>query len=262
MKIRVISAIVLIAILVPFLYFGGIPFAIIMSIIGFLGYKEILDLKKSHGKIPTIIKGFGLLALANLFVGDYNNSILIGNLDIKKVLLPIVLLLLPTVFYDKKTYTTKDALFLITSIIVLGLFFNSIICIRNYNVFLLLYLLSIAIFSDTFAFIIGMMIGKHKMSKLSPNKSWEGFFGGLIFGTIFSTIVYNAFVSTANIKVVAVTMLLSVVGQMGDLFFSKMKRENDIKDFSNIVPGHGGILDRIDSLLFIVLTYVLLIGVI
>jgi phosphatidate cytidylyltransferase len=64
------------------------------------------------------------------------------------------------------------------------------------------------------------------------------------------------------IKVIIITLILSIVGQFGDLLFSKIKRENEIKDFSNIMPGHGGILDRLDSLMFVILAYIILFSVI
>ena len=91
-------------------------------------------------------------------------------------------------------------------------------------------------------------------TKISPNKSWEGAIAGLIGGSIVAIIVYTNLIGEFSIKLVFVTMILSMVGQLGDLVYSKIKRENDIKDFSNLMPGHGGILDRIDSLSFIVFT--------
>ena len=94
--------------------------------------------------------------------------------------------------------------------------------------------------------------------EISPNKTWEGSIGGLLAGSIISLIFYNFLISSIDIKLVIITIILSIVGQIGDLIMSKIKRENGIKDFSNILPGHGGILDRLDSSIFVVLAYALM----
>ena len=94
--------------------------------------------------------------------------------------------------------------------------------------------------------------------EISPNKTWEGSIGGLLAGSLISLIFYNFLISSIDIKLVIITIILSIVGQIGDLIMSKIKRENGIKDFSNILPGHGGILDRLDSSIFVVLAYALM----
>lgn len=259
MKVRLISAGVALAIIIPLIWIGGIPFAIGMGILSILAYKEILDLKKSHNDIPDLVKIFGLISLIYIVLGDYNLSSLSLVMSYQKLLLPIILLLLPTIFYQKDKYTTKDAFYLLGSIYLIGLLFNIIISLRNVNVYLLLYLVAITIFTDTFAYAVGCLIGKHKMSpKISPKKSWEGAIAGFIGGSIVGVIFYTNLVGDFSVRLLFVTMILSIVGQLGDLVYSKIKRENDIKDFSNIMPGHGGILDRLDSLSFVIITYVIL----
>lgn len=259
MKVRVISALVALAILIPLLCIGGVPFAIGIGIISVLAYKEILELKKSHQEIPNFVKVLGLICVVYLVLGDYNLGSLNLVMSYPRMLLPLVLLLLPTVFYTKDKYTTKDAFYLLGTIYLVGIFFNLIISFRNIDLNILLYLLAVTFLTDTFAYLIGCLIGKHKMCpKISPKKSWEGAIAGLIGGSIVAIIVYTNLIGEFSIKLVFVTMILSMVGQLGDLVYSKIKRENDIKDFSNLMPGHGGILDRIDSLSFIVFTYVIL----
>ena len=259
MKIRVISAIVAILIAIPFIYIGDIPFALAVSFLGIYSYKEMLDLKKSHKEIPSLIKVLGLLSLCFLMVGNYSDNVINFDIDYKMIILPMILLLIPSVFYDEKKYSMKDALYLLGFIYLLGIVFNLIITIRNMNLYLLLYLISITVFTDTFAYLIGSLIGKHKMSpKISPKKSWEGFAAGIIGGASVSLIVYHNLVNQLDIKIVVLTILLTIIGQMGDLVFSKIKRENGIKDFSNIMPGHGGVLDRLDSFIFVVLSFVLI----
>lgn len=257
MKTRVISAIIAIIIVVPFIIIGKIPFAIGASFLGIYAFKEMLDLKKSHKDIPNLVKVTGLISLCYLMVGNYEENILFFHINYKMFILPILLLLLPSVFYKKSDYSVTDAIDLLGFIYLIGIPFNLIISIRNINLYLLLYLISITVFTDTFAYLIGSLIGKHKMApEMSPKKSWEGFVAGLVGGSIISLIVYNNLVGNIDIKIIFLSICLTIVGQLGDLVFSKIKRENDIKDFSNIMPGHGGVLDRLDSFIFVVLTFV------
>ena len=260
MKVRIISAIVALIIVIPLIYLGGYPFAIGCGILSILGYVEILKLKKSHQEIPNIVKVLGLISLLYLVLGNYGETSLVYSLSYDRVLIPLVLLLIPTVFYKKDKYKIEDAFYLLSGIYLIGLFFNLLIIIRDVDVFILLYLISVTIFTDTFAYAIGCLIGKHKMSpKISPKKSWEGAIAGVIGGVSIATIIYHYLVEPINFKIILITIILSIVGQIGDLVYSKIKRENDIKDFSNIMPGHGGILDRIDSLSFVIFTYVIII---
>ena len=113
--------------------------------------------------------------------------------------------------------------------------------------------------TDVFAMLGGKFFGKNKMCpKLSPHKTWEGSLCGLIGGSLVGIIFYSVFAGNFSFYLIIMTLVLSIVGQMGDLVMSKIKRENSIKDFSNIMPGHGGILDRLDSVIFVFLTYMLL----
>lgn len=118
--------------------------------------------------------------------------------------------------------------------------------------------------SDAGAYFVGSAIGKHKMApKISPKKSWEGFFGGLITAVVAAFIVgfgypwvdgiINGEVTfTVNVLyIVAVSIIGAVLGVIGDFSASLLKRQCMVKDFGNIIPGHGGILDRFDSVLFV-----------
>lgn len=110
--------------------------------------------------------------------------------------------------------------------------------------------------TDTFAYLIGKKIGKHKLSKISPKKSIEGAIAGTIGATVIAilyTVAMNNIYSLgySYLFVVIATIILSIIGQLGDFAASSIKRYVDVKDYSNLIPGHGGMLDRIDSLMFL-----------
>ncbi len=105
--------------------------------------------------------------------------------------------------------------------------------------------------TDTFAYLVGRAIGKHKLApSLSPGKTWEGSLGGLI-GATLSGIAFSAWIHQPLALGISLGVLAGTVGQIGDLFESALKRERGIKDFGRLLPGHGGVLDRFDSLLFV-----------
>jgi phosphatidate cytidylyltransferase len=105
--------------------------------------------------------------------------------------------------------------------------------------------------TDTFAYLVGKAVGKHKLApSLSPGKTWEGSVGGLI-GSILAGAAFSAWIHQPLLLGVSLGLLAGTVGQIGDLFESALKRERGIKDFGKLLPGHGGALDRFDSLLFV-----------
>lgn len=264
MKERIISAIIMIAILVPILIIGEKIFAVAMGMIAVLALKELIDLKESHNKIPEVVFLLGIIDLLLLTFSEFDGYSIAFGLSYRGIAITILSMFIPCLFYKNEKYTTKDAMYLTASIVFLGLLFNCIILIRNIDIWHLIYLVLIVTLTDSFAMIIGSLIGRHKCTPtISPKKTWEGSIGGAIVGTSVAVIFYVYFISSSAIwKIILLTLLLSICGQLGDLFFSKIKRENKIKDFSNLIPGHGGILDRIDSLIFVVLMYIILFGII
>lgn len=125
------------------------------------------------------------------------------------------------------------------------------------DIYLIIASFIISFSTDTFAYFVGSTFGKHKLiERVSPNKSVEGAIGGTFFALIITTIYFvmlNRYNPIYNINglVILIIFLSSVSGQFGDLFASKIKRYTEIKDYAQILPGHGGILDRFDSLIFI-----------
>ena len=110
--------------------------------------------------------------------------------------------------------------------------------------------------TDVFAYFVGKSIGKHKFSKVSPKKSVEGCIGGTI-GAVILMLIYTYIANKywgmnySYYTIAIISVILSLIGQIGDFAASSIKRSVEIKDYSNLIPGHGGMLDRIDSLIFL-----------
>ena len=250
MKQRLISSIILLIIVVPLIIFGGIYFKIGMSILGILSLKEILNLKKD---LPREIKIISYI-LISLFI-LFDIDILI------KIYIILIILFILMVFYDRNKYNIENSIFLSLFIIFIMSVYSGFIDIRENDINILIYLLLITISTDTFAYIGGKTIGKHKLiEKVSPNKTIEGTLTGLLLGTIIPSIFYIYMVDPGeNIFIILIiTLIMSCIGQLGDLVFSSIKRYYGIKDFSNLIPGHGGVLDRLDSIIFVVMAYLTL----
>jgi phosphatidate cytidylyltransferase len=116
---------------------------------------------------------------------------------------------------------------------------------------ILMIILSIWI-NDTMAYIVGSLIGKRPLSKISPKKTWEGTIGGMILSVVVVGLIVFFVLNSGSITIYIMLLaaIASVAGTFGDLLESKLKRIAGVKDSGNIMPGHGGFLDRFDSLLF------------
>jgi phosphatidate cytidylyltransferase len=251
MKQRLMSALVMIIICVPLLLIGGLPFRFGISILSIIGLYEIINANKNI-KIPDIIKLLSYILII-LFV-------LLDISIITKILSVFLVLGIIMIFNDSKKYNVESLFYLFSSIILLGTSFSYIISIREEDIYLLIFLLLITILTDTFAYIGGKTFGKHKLiPSVSPNKTIEGTVIGCLVGTIIPSIFYIYMIdpSASLIVTLLIVLCLSIIGSLGDLFFSKIKRQYEIKDFSNLIPGHGGILDRLDSMIFVVIGYVI-----
>lgn len=259
MKTRVISAVLMILLFVPILILGNIPFAILMAVLGLLGLKELMDLEKD---IPNWLKWVSYFICLFLILYNYQSKEFIQVVDYKIFGLLFFLYTISFVITGNlKKYNYKDSLWLLLMTFVVGILFSNFIHLRNINVYLVVYIFLISTITDTFALLCGRKFGKTKLAKeISPNKTVEGSIGGTIFGTIISVLFYLFFIdkSVNILLIVIVSMVLTIIGQIGDLFFSSIKRHYGVKDFSNLIPGHGGILDRLDSVLFVTFGYLLL----
>ena len=258
MKKRVISAIIALAISIPIVYFGGALFKIFVIILASLGIREYLNLEKTNDgvKLITFISFISIL-FCNLNNNNFSEIINTNTLMI------IMLLYATTSLLFHKTIKTDDMFKLLGTTLFLGIGFSLFLVVRNISLEYFIYLFSVSIFTDTFAHAVGTITGKHKVNEISPNKSWEGYIGGSLLGTILSAVTYMLIVDpyVALGKLVLLSFSLSIVAHLGDLFFSQIKRNHNKKDFSNIMPGHGGILDRFDSIIFVMMAFSFLINI-
>lgn len=106
--------------------------------------------------------------------------------------------------------------------------------------------------NDTFAYVVGSLLGRHKMTpRLSPGKTWEGFAGGLLFTLLGGWFVFRITGQLTAVTWIFFALIIACLGLMGDLFESALKRKMNVKNMGGLLPGHGGVLDRFDSLLFV-----------
>ena len=265
MKTRVISALVLLAIVIPIIVIGKLPFQIFTFVIALMGLKEFLNIKSTKKEIPVFIEFICYISLVLIMLLTSSSDLTL-SIDYRMLCALFLTFLIPTVLYhDRSIYSVNDAFYLIGGILFLGISFSLLILLRNEGLATLLYLICISMFTDTFAYITGYFIGRNKLiESVSPNKTIEGMIGGTLMAVFIGTIFYNAALdpTTPLHVVVFVTTFLSILGQLGDLVFSAIKRYFGLKDFSNLIPGHGGILDRLDSIIFVALGFMFFISII
>lgn len=178
-----------------------------------------------------------------------------------------IVVFLSVAMLNFKQIKFNNASTIILATTVITCFLSSIILLRYSGLFyMLLVIIGFAWCTDIFAYLVGMCFGKHRFApNISPKKTIEGCIGGIVFcliATFVALFIYQkVFDSEINYVLALVyAFLCSVVGQIGDLAFSYIKRSYGIKDFGKILPGHGGVLDRMDSLIFICPLFYILIS--
>lgn len=270
MRERAIGAVLILAVFLPLLFLGGEWFAFAMAIFGVLGFRELWNVRfrkrKKENQLPLTLKILSYCSLLFLILNNWSSMEFKIVLDYRVLSLFLIIFFIPIIILsDEKKYNLEDAMFLLGGVLFLGLSFNLIILTRNYSLSYILYFFLITTMTDSFALFTGLLVGKHKLAeKISPGKTIEGLIGGTIMGVFISSVFYltviNSEIELMNLLIVTVT--LSLIGQLGDLVFSAIKRQYNEKDFSHLIPGHGGILDRFDSIIFVVITAILFMTII
>lgn len=266
MKTRIISAIIALAIIIPLILNGGAIFNLGVYVISILALKEFLDIKSTKKQIPIFIQLIAYIFITILIAFNSKDLSNVFTLDYRILAALFMAFLIPTVFYHERSkYSINDAFYLIGGLLFLGISMSLLILVRSLDLNLLIFLLLIPMVTDIFAYITGMLIGKNKLlEEISPKKTVEGMVGGTIMGVFISAIFYHAVIDPtfSKVELVAICTFLSLLGQYGDLVFSAIKRYFGKKDFSNLIPGHGGILDRLDSIIFVLLGFMYFITII
>ena len=260
MKQRTISAIILLIVMIGSMLIDSKLFGVLMLIFSVIGFKEFFDIRYNEkNKKLNLIK---LLGIISVLLIAMNNTFY--KLDMKViVLLPLLILSMPIVFYnDSKLYNITDALYNLGIVYFLGFSFGNIIYMGDTNLVKCIFIFIIAFITDTYAYIGGCLIGRHKLTSISPKKTIEGSVVGTIMGTLIGSVYYYNLVSGVTLfETVVLCLTLTLLSEVGDLFFSSIKRYFDKKDYSNLIPGHGGILDRFDSVIYVSLGLSLILSV-
>ncbi len=256
MKTRIISAILWLPLLVFCIYVGGgilLTGLMVMSLVGQNEFFKAVGLKKDNGKYILFASTVALY-LSEMLYGD----------ELFFILLMITFLAVFTYFMFKfqEIEFEKIAMYMF-SVLYIPFTFIFVYRIRSaeFGLWLIWIVFILAFSSDTFAYFSGKFFGKRKLAPiLSPNKTIEGAIGGII-GSMLMTYLYvfimvnntdiNFVLTTSNtIFVLAVGFFGAIISQFGDLSASAIKRQKGVKDYGNFIKGHGGILDRFDSVIF------------
>lgn len=249
---RVLTALLIILLVIPPLYYGGILLSILIGIIVAFGSYELIKLLDGYDKIPKwVIVIFEVLLLISTFnVYPIKDSFFI-SIGLWFAILPIAILFLLSLPVFKIGVSAKNSFQLIGIFTIFFTLANVFIFIYNINPYLIYFIIFVTYLTDTGAYLVGRFLGKHPLNKaISPHKTVEGAIGGYLFGLITGIIFMLVCFERTVLSLVIASIVLPIISQLGDLAFSAIKREHNIKDFSNVFPGHGGFLDRVDSLAY------------
>lgn len=249
MKRRVMTALAIILIVAIPVLLGGWPLELLaLFIVASTGY-EWMHAEREYTVWPQWIP---ILIVVLVVISRWIPS----NFDLAYYVTSIIFIWSLPVFFESVTLNNSFsflAYFLIFSLIYraigfiqLNHFYLITICFATYG-------------SDTGAYLIGSKFGKNKMNpRISPKKSWEGFLGGIVFGGICGMAVSMFYLDQINsLANVILCLICPITAELGDLCFSAMKRHFHIKDFSDLLPGHGGVLDRVDSLMMNLMVFII-----
>lgn len=251
LKQRVITAVVALIIFIPIVFLGGTLIEIAALALTVVAMSEVLIMKRILLVTPeAIISILGTLFLVapKSWMHDLPSQI---NTPFVSLIFAIALMV--RVVFSKNRFNFDDAGVLTLTMLYIGFGFNMFVQARTVGLGMLMYLLLTVWSTDSGAYLVGRKIGKTKLApQISPNKTWEGSIGGtvvaIIVGIIFSV---TGLIHYGILATILMTLFLSIAGQLGDLVESSLKRYYGVKDSGRILPGHGGILDRFDSLLLV-----------
>jgi len=254
LKTRLISIIILLPFLVAAIVLGGLPFAVFAAAILAIAAWEFWRMYKQAGYSPSVViltGGTFILVLLRYFDAFDSSGIALA-------LLALAAMAYHTIAYQRGAeQSAVDFCLTLGGLIYLGwmgAYFVSLRQLPDGEWWTLLILPAIGI-GDAGAYAIGGHFGKHKMmTRVSPNKSWEGYFGGIASAVLLTPVIalfWHVMAPAITIERAALAgFIVALVAPLGDFGESMLKRQFGVKDTSNLIPGHGGVLDRLDSMLW------------
>jgi phosphatidate cytidylyltransferase len=268
-KTRALSAIVFVIVVAAGLFANHWSFLILFSVVHFACWYEYICLVKridpGYKEATRIHTYCAMIAGWSFMLWMTNSAYSIGNYSLHELgyglcLISIILLPVAELFFSRERMI-KNIFHSIFGLVYISLSFALLVDIRNgmqsqsleLGLKMVCAVIAANWINDTMAYIVGSFIGKTPFSKISPKKTWEGTIGGFILAVAVGGFAFSS-IHTANdlpaFHWFVIIGIAAVAGTIGDLFESKLKRLADVKDSGNMMPGHGGFLDRFDSLLF------------
>ena len=252
LRTRVLSVLVLLPVVLLFTYLGGIPWALGVALVGVIAWGEMTRLlQRSDFAVDRLL---GLLFIVAAIAEAYLRGAGIVQADLLRPLLVVLIMSsLISALYDKSDHPTANWAINIASALYLGFMLGHFVTLRErangFN--WVLFAFGMTWIGDTFAYFVGRSLGKHKLwPRISPKKTWEGLVGEIISCLIAGPLLGAWLVGINVWQGLLIGLLVAVLGTFGDLAVSLLKRMAHIKDSSQLIPGHGGVLDRLDSLMF------------
>ncbi|MEO8761524.1 MAG: phosphatidate cytidylyltransferase [Bacteroidia bacterium] len=250
---RATTALVFVALLLGCVWYSYLSFVIFFIAVGFIGLNEFFKLSENLNAKPHKLTGYIFYFL--LIISVTWSDGLLTEFFILILLFPFTLLIIELF--------KKDSAIINTAFTILAFMYVAIPCVllakivsTGYNAGgyfpeKVLGMIFFVWINDTGAYFVGSFFGKHKLyEKISPNKTWEGTLGGIALCIALSFVVAIMFPQLATIHWVVISIIVAVFGNLGDLVESMLKRMAGVKDSGTLMPGHGGVLDRFDSLFF------------
>ena len=251
---RSLSGIIYVALIFSAIYIDCMPFfLVVFSFIAFVAHWEYAELNRLHRTRPLRVI---LDALASIFM---INATGLTSLLLKPslgIFILYLLFILVRSLYSNRSEQPAEISKIIFGHIYITLPITLATLLKDIYPSILLTAVVAIWANDTGAYIVGSRIGKNRLfPSLSPKKSWEGFFGGMLFSVISTTLLayfLDVFMFDVITRGIILGIVISIFATWGDLFESMLKRNAGVKDSGSLIPGHGGILDRIDSMLFVI----------